>query len=223
MNRAAILRKIKACLRLAASPNANEAAAALRQAQAMMAAYGISHAEATDVREAEVGTRCRGANPTQSLSFLVSVVAGGFGAQALFVRTWGKTVIRFHGTDGAAEIAAYAFTVLRRQMDADRLKHIARVRKRGNREARGETFALAWVSAIYHLFPKAELAEEKRKAIEDLVRLRYPDATTGTTRDLTTKGKANDNDAEAGYLAGKAAQLHRAMKGTSPRALEHQS
>ncbi|MEI7036466.1 DUF7168 domain-containing protein [Fulvimonas yonginensis] len=223
MNRAAILRKIKACLRLAASPNANEAAAALRQAQAMMAAHGISHAEAMDVGEAEVGTRCRGATLTQSLSFLVSVVADGFGAKPVIIRTWGKTVIRFYGVDGAAEVAAYAFTVLRRQMDADRLRHIARVRKRANREARGETFALAWVSAIYHLFPKAELVEGKGKAIDDLMRLRHPNATTSAGRDLTSKGKTNDNDAEAGYLAGKAAQLHRAMKGASPRALEHQS
>jgi len=44
MNRDAILRKVKACPRLAASSNPNEAAAALRQAQAMMRAHGISWA-----------------------------------------------------------------------------------------------------------------------------------------------------------------------------------
>lgn len=60
MNREHILRKIKACLRLAASSNPNEAASALRQAQAMMRAHGITHAEALNVDMAEVDTRYRG-------------------------------------------------------------------------------------------------------------------------------------------------------------------
>ena len=39
-----ILDKIKKCLKLSASSNANEAATALRQAQAMMAEYNITQA-----------------------------------------------------------------------------------------------------------------------------------------------------------------------------------
>lgn len=225
MDRQHILRKVKACLRLAASSNPNEAAAALRQAQAMMRAHGITHAEAMDVDEAEVNTRARGAEPVRSLLLLAALAADGFGARMIVCRekSWnsGSTVIRFYGCDGAAEIAAFAFTVLRRQMDADRLKHIARVRKRGNREARGEVFAMAWVNAVAHLFPDAEVADAKRLVIDDVMRLRYPDAGTSSGRDLTKRGKTSDDDAWAGHQAGKAAKLHRGVKGASQRALGH--
>lgn len=224
MDRQHILRKIKACLRLAASPNPHEAAAALRQAQAMMRAYGVTQAEALDVDEAEVNTRARGAEPARSLLLLAALAADGFGARLMVCRekSWrgGSTVIRFYGCDGAAEIAAFAFTVLRRQMDADRLKHIARVRKRGNREARGEVFALAWVNAVERLFPQADVADEKRLAVEEVIHTRYPQAGKIDGRDLTTRGKARDDDALAGHVAGLNAKLHRGVKGGAPAMLE---
>lgn len=222
MNRASVLRKVKACLRLAASPNAHEAAAALRQAQAMMAAHGISHAEAMDVGEFEVKTRFRGASPPQSISFLVNVVAAGFGATVLFMLRAGATVIRFYGADSAAEIAAYAFVVLRRQLDADRLKHVTRIRKRGNRVARGEVFAIHWVDSVRHLFPPAEVSAEKRLAVDSVMQAQFPDSYKTPGRDLTTKGKTGYRDAVAGNRAGRAARLRRAVGGSATPALEHQ-
>lgn len=225
MNRAAILRKVKACLRLAASSNPNEAAAALRQAQAMMRAHGITHAEAMDVDEAEVNTRNRGQMPPISICRLAQLVADGFGSRMIVCTEGftgaGHTFIRFYGTDGAAEITAYAFTVLRRQLDASRLKHVARIRKRGNRDARGEVFARAFVFAVQDLFPAATVADDKRLAVDQVFKQRYPESTTGAGRDLTTRGKHTENDAVAGYVAGKSARLARAVQGTSQRALEH--
>jgi hypothetical protein len=227
MDRQHILRKIKACLRLAASSNPNEAAAALRQAQAMMRAYGITHAEAMEVGEAEVHTRARGAVPARSILWLATLAARGFGARIMIFREqgWntGSTVIRFYGCDGVAEIAAFAFTVLRRQLDADRLKHITRVRKRGNREARGEMFALAWVNAVAHLFPEATIADDKWLAVDEFMKARYPDAGTSNGRDLTARGKTRDDDVWAGHYAGMKARLHRGVKGGAQRALEHQA
>jgi len=221
MNRQSILRKIKACLRLAASSNANEAAAALRQAQAMMAKHGVDAVEVSGVGEAEALTRSRGAEPARSICLLAQVCARGFGAHIVIVTDYGRTAVRFYGVDGAAEVAAYAFTVLRRQLDCDRLKHVARVRKRGNREARGETFAHAWVCAVAGLFPGVAMDEAKRLAIRELIRLRHPVTDTCSGRDLTKHGKASDDDAWAGHRAGKNAQLNRGVKGEAAVALEH--
>lgn len=214
MTRDQAIRKAKACLRLAASSNPHEAAAALRQAQALMAAYSIDHAEISDVTSAEVGTRSRGAEPPSSIVMLCGMCATGFGAEVIVLPAWRKTTIRFYGMQGAAEIAAYAFTVLRRQMDADRLKHISRVRKRGNREARGETFALAWVLAVRRLFPDAKVPEERRLAVQDVLNLKHPSAGTSAGRDLTKRGKAGDRDSEAGWLAGRQATLNTGLNGT---------
>jgi len=219
MDRQTILRKIKACLRLAGSSNPTEAATALRQARAMMAAHGISEAEALDVDEGEAPTRARGGTPPQSIVSLAFTCAEGFGTQFVSVRSNGRTVLRFHGLHGAGEIASYAFTVLRRQLDADRLKHISRIRKRANRERRGEVFALAWVRAVAHLFPAAEVTDAARLAIEQAVAVRYPDKHTSKARDLTKRGQSNQkvdqNDHLAGLVAGAVAHLRNGIKGQS--------
>lgn len=218
MDRKTVLRKIKACLRLAASPNPTEAATALRQARAMMAAHGISEAEALDVDEAEATTRARGAEPPESIVFLAVVCGMGFGAEVITLRGGGRTTIRFHGLHGAGEVAAYAFTVLRRQLDADRLKHLRLVRKRSNRERRGEIFALNWVRAVKHLFPAAEVPEADKSALQAALAVRYGELKDGNGgRDLTKRGKANKeldhNDAWAGLIAGTAAKLRSGIKG----------
>lgn len=213
MDRETALRKIKACLRLAASPNATEAATALRQAKAMMDAHGINERDSLDVDEAEAPTRARGADPTKSISMLATLCARSFGARSVYVQRHGSTVFRFHGLHGAGEIAAYAFTVLRRQLDKDRLKHISRVRKRANREHRGEIFAQAWIVGVADMLPKAELGSLETRAINLAVELRYPNLSDGESRDLIRPskrtGRLDINDRYAGHVAGKAARLHR--------------
>ncbi len=220
MDRTAAIRKVRTCLRLAASSNPHEAAAALRQAKALMAQFGIGHAEAMNVDEAEAPTRSRGAEVLTSILMLAAVCCRGFGARHVQVQMRGRTVFRFYGVDGIAGIAAYAFTVLRRQLDADRLKHIARVRKRAHREARGETFARAWVYAISELFPAVAPNEAHAALVDETIRLRYPNATKGGYgRDLTNKKKVGsrlaESDSLAGYRKGKEARLHAGVTGST--------
>jgi len=77
VNRAAALRKILACLRLAKSSNPNEAASALRQARAMMEKYGLTEddALASEIRDCEAATGFRGGLIPQSLVALAVIVA----------------------------------------------------------------------------------------------------------------------------------------------------
>lgn len=220
MDRTTALRKVRTCLRLAASSNPHEAAAALRQAKALMAQFGIGHAEAMNVDEAEAPTRARGAEVPTSILMLALICSRGFGARYVHVQLDGRTVLRFYGVDGVADVAAYAFTVLRRQMDADRLKHVSRVRKRANREARGENFALAWVYAIKENFPAVTPSEAHTALLEETIRLRYPTATKGSSgRDLTSRRKVGsqltESDWVAGYCKGRDARLHTGVTGST--------
>lgn len=220
MDRSTALRRVRSCLRLAASSNPHEAAAALRQAKVLMAQYGIGHTEAMNVDEAEAPTRARGAEVPTSILLLATICSRGFGARYVHVQMDGRTVLRFYGIDGVADIAAYAFTVLRRQMDADRLKHVSRVRKRVNREARGENFALAWVYAIKENFPAVAPSEAHVALLEETMRLRYPTATKSTGgRDLTSRKKVGsqllESDWVAGYRKGRDARLHAGVTGSS--------
>ena len=63
MDRKKALEKIKKCLRLATSANPHEAAAAMRQAQALMKEHGVGQAD-VDMSGVEVSTAVAGSKVT---------------------------------------------------------------------------------------------------------------------------------------------------------------
>jgi hypothetical protein len=219
------LRKVLACLRMASSSNPTEAATALRQARALMEKNGLTEADAhaAGIQESEAVSGFRGGMVPRSMLALANLVADGYRCEVVIrqgykpvVRngwpdTQGKTVIRFFGAGAEPRIAAYAFTVLRRQLQRDKGKHTARVRKRANKEARGEEFAFGWISAVRALFPRTELPDGHGEAIQAAIRLRCGETRTTTGKEIGKGGRINDNDHWAGYQAGKQAQLNRAI------------
>lgn len=227
MNRQTVLRKIRACLRLAASNNPHEAAAALRQARALMDLHGITEADAgaPEFGHADVKTRARGADLTASISLLVRTVADAYACEPIVLRAmalWpnaGATTVRFHGTPAAAEVASYAFTVLRRQLDQARLKHISRVRKRANRERRGEEFALGWVAAVQALLPTIAASQEHSSALKRTVSTLHPDAVELNPREVGRTGRAKPDDYMHGIAAGREARLHHGVSGAEQLSL----
>lgn len=190
-----------------------------------MAEHGLSETDAlaADIKHAESPTMARGAMVPRSVMWLASVVADGFGCDVVvmvsqFTR---KTSIRFYGAGTAGEISAYAFTVLRRQMDADRMKHTARIRKRVNKVARGEEFALGWVQSVRRLFPAAEITEDKKSLLKQAIALNHPETELSAGRDLSRKGVSTVSDRQAGFLAGENAELRSGIRGAQPAGLEH--
>lgn len=223
MTRAQAIRKVLACLRLAGSSNPTEAATALRQARALMDKYGLSEddALAAEIHDLDAKTGFRGGALPRSLLWLANMVAAGYRCRLVQVRELklqgGKTALRFFGAGADAQVAVYAYTVLRRQLDADRRKHIARVRKAANRQVRGEEFALGWVSAVAALFPAEALPEGREKALDAAVSTRLGEVGTTEGRKLAKSGKRGTNDTAAGYLAGRQAQLHQGLRGAQKR------
>lgn len=229
MNRETAVRKILRCLRLAASSNPNEAATALRQARSMMDMHGLTEADAyaSEIHEADAPTRCRGATPTRSLMYLISVIEDGFRCASVIVRAVGlrgegRTTIRFYGAGSEAQIAAYAFTVLRRQLEADKAKHTARIRKRVNKESRGEAFALGWVCAIARQFPKAEISDDRVVAIETKKAL-LGEMSKVSGREIAKAGASSTHDRVAGYYAGSRARVNAGLGESAQRKLESQA
>lgn len=230
MDRQTALRKVLRCLRLAASSNPHEAAAALRQARALMDQHGLTEADAyaSEIHDADAPTRCRGAVPPQSLMFLISVIEAGFRCNVVIVRRhgWdgrGDTTIRFYGAGSDAEVAAYAFTVLRRQLEADKAKHTKRIRRRANKETRGEQFAMGWVSAVAQQFPTAELSDERRAAIEAKKQSDHGELSKCSGREIGKPGASNWRDRDAGYDAGARARVNPGLSGSAQRKLERSS
>lgn len=225
MTRAEALKKVLKCLRLASSSNPNEAATALRHARKLMDEYGITDADAATAEylEATSKTCARGKTVPPSICMLINMVADGFRCTTVCTvnrKAWGtapSVTVNFIGRGADPTIAVYAFDVLRRKLDRDRLKHITRIRKRANREARGEVFAQGWVSAVQRLFPAAEMEERDARALHAALKALHPVLAEQKPREMGKGGKVRESDFHSGWDAGEKAQLRAGVAGEGQR------
>lgn len=187
----------------------------MRQAQALMAQHGLTpdDAESAEVLEADAKTRSRGGALPRSMLWLANLVGAWFRSSVLIVHGLAATKVRFMGLGSDPEIAAYAFDVLRRQVERDTRKHTARIRKRANKITRGDAFAIGWQFALSERMPSEKNPHAPR--IEHAMRSRYSDLGKATAKPLPGNGKISENDAYNGYIAGKRAQLNPGVGGTS--------
>ncbi|RMS79419.1 DUF2786 domain-containing protein [Pseudomonas savastanoi] len=154
------IRKIKHCLALSQSSNENEAATAMRQAQALMREYHLSDTDVkvSDVGEAESSMSRATRRPLwdQQLS---TVVAEVFNVKALRYTHWCETKknrverAKFVGGSPAQHIALYAYETLLAKLTQARNAYVSGVRAskfRSNYSAptAGDHFAIAWVFAV---------------------------------------------------------------------------
>jgi hypothetical protein len=198
----AVTAKIKKLFALSKSVNAQEAAAAMRKAQALMEQYGVTAdtIKAPEIVDENIAAPVHEKPPVYENN-LMHYVANTFGCRKAH-HTSGYTFI---GVGYKVKIAAYAATVLLRKLRAERRKYIAslkRVKSRTQKTARADLFCEGWVEAVYHnLNHLPPVNDSERKAIE------HYEATLGWTYDGTLstpkiKYKRNYNDTEKGYEAG---------------------
>lgn len=215
MDRETALRRLRACLRLASSSNSNEAATALRQAQAMMAAYGLTvdDVDKDAIHEQAAKTRSRGGDLPAHIWELAQLVARLFSAFVYERQEWVHTTVCFVGRGPAAELADYAFTVLRRQLETDVSKHVARCRKRKSRSQRGAAFGCAWVSGLRSKLALPDLPPGERDALKATLGVELTSTAVAPIR-----GKPGDD--YAGFLAGRRAELRQGVDGHAQKLLE---
>jgi hypothetical protein len=227
------IRKIKHCLALAQSANENEAATALRQAQALMREYRLTEMDVklSDVGEVESQFSRAERLPTweRNLSGAVSQV---FGCTALYGRQYCKerdrivARVSFVGVTPAQHIALYAFEALLTKLIFARKQYVASVRAGVYRssysaDTAGDHFALAWVNEVYGklsaLVPKGEDDAPTASESRDIIAVEAQDKAL-INEYLANKGvgkarKARDVDIDlnaqiAGMLAGRKVDLH---------------
>lgn len=226
MNRDDALKKIKKCLALSKSAESHEAAAALRQAQKLMAEHRITDHDVSlaDVSEVKAKACCMAITAWESR--LTRVVAEAFGCETYSLRdesydpkTW--TIKRQHfkvfvGLDAAPTIAAYAFEVLARQCARARLAHMAKQPKNCKaitKTARGDAFAAGWVFGVNDLVQR--FAQPAR---DQALLLTYMETVKGdlqkvTPRDSTKKRRTDLGHNIAGMRAAENAQLAHGVGG----------
>ncbi|WP_426160188.1 DUF2786 domain-containing protein [Pseudomonas sp. TSRC2-2] len=227
------IRKIKHCLALAQSANENEAATALRQAQALMREYRLTEMDVklSDVGEVESQFTRAERLPVWERS-LAGAVANVFGCTSLYGRQYCKEKDRiiartsFVGVTPAQHIALYAFEALLTKLKFARKQYVAAVRAGVHRssysaETAGDHFALAWVNEVYGkliaLVPKGEDDTPPASEGRDIIVVEAQDKAL-ITEYLANKGvgkarKSRDVDIDlnaqiAGMLAGRRVDLH---------------
>ena len=225
MTRAQALRRIRACLRLGASSEPHEAAAALRQAQALMREHGVSEAEA-ELAEVQTATRPMGRarTPPAYLVQCANMVASAMGARIIYdpmrLRSGGFAGrVVFVGCGPRAEIAAYAYVVLGRQLADGRAECLRRNRrlKRASRTRRADLWCQAWVEGAARHVQALALPSREQDLVE-----RYmagKDLTTRTGRESLPKARDVATWLD-GFAHGNAARLHHGVGARSrPTAL----
>ena len=155
-----VIRKIKHCLALSASSNEHEAAAAMRQAQKLMAKYRLTE---TQVNLSDVGMAhgAQAKSKRETWECLLSTVVGEvFECRPLTSITWCSRSLRrvekavFVGVRPAPEIAKYAYDTLHRQCVIARKAYTDKVRRgelptsKASPKTRGNHFALYWVGEV---------------------------------------------------------------------------
>lgn len=220
-----VIDKIKKCLALSASSNEHEAAAALRQAQKLMAAYNVTQ-EALDGAEISIEKAkslvC--AEPPRWEIMLVDVVRRAFGCRASITRGWfdkennrngALASYSYLGLRGNAMTAAYAHDTLLRQIAKAKQEYVSgRYELVGRKEriAAGNAFAEGFLLAMEAKVEDLALDPKVSKMINERQAAYAPD-----TR-VPLKKSAQDYDAYAsGIQAGEKASLHRPVGTSAPR------
>jgi hypothetical protein len=224
-----ILDKIRKCMALATSAGEHEAAAALRQARALMAAHDISDLE---MRAIDVDAKaCRAGavtNPPKWEAELASRLARIFGCRLIMIREdWYTASWSFVGISPANDVAAYAFDVLFRQCKRAREAHIRDALKRCKRSTktrRADLFCEGWIcTATSHILP-LESGPSSREAIDAYMDLNHASAGTLKPADRNAGRQLSEREYRsfaAGKHAGQSAQLNQGVgMAPAPKRLE---
>ncbi|MDN3578687.1 DUF2786 domain-containing protein [Chitinimonas viridis] len=223
METSKVLGKIKKCLALAKSGNEHEAAAAMRQAQKLMAEYNVGEQDvlASEVSEASAKAGAKSV-PADWESFLADVVARAFGCTLLFTSGWTGGSWKFIGCGAAPEVAGYAFAVLLRQAKKARAEYAAKHLKRcklATRIRRGDLFCDAWVRSVRRVVGDFAVGNaHQAEAVSAFLALHYRKLSDLKTRDRNAGGPKRDHewrDLDAGAAAGRHVQLNHGVGGMS--------
>lgn len=219
------LAKIKKCLKLSKSSNANEAQVALRQAHALMKKHNlsISDIELSEVVTAQVNADTKKKLPDWTAE-LIRVIANLLECEVIFLRfSMGsqKMIINFVGSKENTEIAAYTFTVLYRALKKQRKEFIAEqtAQKRlspANKVRIGDAFCQGWVVAVREKI-KDLIHQEKtpeEKAFSDRVKAFAKMKTKSATLSPTSsKTEGLYKYAQEGFKEGSNVDLHIGVHG----------
>ncbi len=210
-----ILDKIKKLMALANSSNPHEAANALRKAQLLMQEYQLSESDValSDIVEHSATLANTSKTQPQWSMNLMGMIQQTFGVTGYF--NPGLRRCFFVGYQDRAEIAAYCYTVLARQLKAARREYQASLNKRlkpKTKTARADLFCEGWVSGVYQQVRDLVPSEKEQALVAQFMSQKHSRLTPAKVREANAT--ARDQDAgDAGFIAGKQVKLNAGVNG----------
>jgi hypothetical protein len=224
------MRRLRKVLSLSNSSEPGEAAAALHQARIIMDKYGLDAVDVETSSVEEASVRLSGSDVPRWELILVTSIKRALGVEALIQSTQKvarlvrpRASVIFVAEGKKAQIASYAFEVLRRQLKAsmgttfETLAHragpdvtasdIRKFLKKGQRDA----YAHSWSAAVFNKIqalatppsPVVQRYMENKKLPEyEIKKSRHKNGQSDTLSAYL---------AAEGFRAGNEAQLHQAM------------
>jgi hypothetical protein len=216
------VRRIKLALKLATSPNANEAANALRKAQQWMEKYNLTQSDidATDISQTEAPANIK-KNPAQWETNLAWTCAKAFACELLFAEGFGKSHRGrwlFIGAETSHQLAAYAFSVLLKQLKKARTDYHASLSKNckpTTKTARANVYATAWVAGVESVVQALQPSQRTSDAIA-AYKAKNCTISPKASRQIKKLPSGSAEAALAGLSSGRKAQLHKPMTNTTP-------
>lgn len=220
------IEKIKKCFALAKSDNPHEAAAAMRQAKALMEKFNISSADvsAADIGESSTeSTTMARDKPAQWEANLAAMVGRAFGCKMMvsqIKRQFGRPLNQgeyvFIGLKHQAEVAAYTARVLIRNCKKARanfIENLPSTYKKSTKTKAGDAFATGWISETRKKVTEFANPESVQTAID-----KHLDKSLTSDKEAMTRKSISKQptlreilSAEAGKKAAQSEQLHRPM------------
>lgn len=210
--------KIKKCLALSQSSNPNEAAQALKHAQALMRQYGVDEAMVADAEldEVAVATRSRSARrPSNWERYLVALVGKAFGCRLMFVQARDGGHYHYVGLRERAAVAGYTATVLLRQLRTARARHVAAQKSvwgeisRRTAKSLGDAFCVGWLSKVSEQVTAFANPAALDSAIDARVLKR---CGACTAKSASFKDRYDAASMRAGVAAADSVSLHRPVR-----------
>lgn len=227
-NNKKIIDKVCKCLRLSESGNPNEAAAALRQAAAMMEKYGISDSQilTAEVTEsvAEVGERY---NPPFWALALATLIAEAFQCRSFISRRYGRgPEFRFIGIGYKTEVATYSYMVLVRSLqravnEFSQTLVDANIDDVSESHRRINVFVQAWLFRVGRTVSTLIDEPANKVVIDEYIQQKYGETVSFTSQPTDTH-HADYDDILSGMRAANEVELYRSVECFfKPEALEH--
>lgn len=214
------LDKIQKCLRLSQSSEPHEAAAALRQAQALMQKFSIDENELHGIEVKSVLVLTPEPPKTRFpmyLSAMVSLICRAFDAQAIFetgVRNYNlRQGVRYFVAGGRAPLVEYAHEVIWRQL-TQAWNEYRKNRIHDSQVGERSSFWLGWIAAVESKVMDFGATDKEKEIVEQAI----TKFAGGELQPAKQQNIAMDHRAtRAGFDAAGDFSIHRPMGGATQK------